>query len=490
MESPAPRPPDSIPSRADVPASPDEARDAVSRARRAFAAWRETSFSRRAACLNGLRRALARDADAWARAVTEEIGKPLLESYGAEVLATLEALKVLAEKGESWLRDRTERRTVLDWARGVRRLRVRREPWGVVGILGAWNYPLLINLRQIAAALFCGNAVVWKPSELADGVGRRMGALFETAGFPPDAVVTLSGGGETGERLVRAGCDKIVFTGRVPTGRRILAALAEQGVPSVMELSGMDAALVFPDAPIAFAARALAWGAMTNGGQACVAARRIIVHQDAASRFVPALAKRVKALRLGNPLDPQTEIGPVRSPEILRRLEDAVRRAKENGGRVLCGGRAREEAGKSHFEPTLISGLANCPEEDTFGPLAFVQEARDEDHMETLANAGPYGLGASLWSRDAARAETFAERLHAGVVWINDVMFSAGDMRLPFGGVKASGYGRLHGPEGLREMTRTKSVETCRPGGYRPYYFPYGGEKLDNVKRFIAWRHG
>jgi acyl-CoA reductase-like NAD-dependent aldehyde dehydrogenase len=489
MESPWRQPLALPPSLVDPKAPPLDPRDAVSRARRASGPWSQTSFRERGAYLDKVRRALARDADDWARAITGEIGKPLVEAYGGEVLATLEALKVLARQGESWLRDRTGKRTLQDRVRGVRRLRVRREPLGVIGILGAWNYPLLINLRQIASALFCGNTVVWKPSELAADTGQRLDRLLKSAGFPKDVVATVAGAGDVGERLVRSGCDKIVFTGRVLTGRRILAALAEQAVPAVLELSGMDAAVVFPDADIEFTARALAWGAMTNAGQSCVAARRIIVHQAAAPRFIPALADCVRALRMGDPLDARTEIGPVRSPEILKRLEDLVALARSKGGRVLCGGRRPAGLEGLFFEPTLIIGSDACPQDDVFGPLAFVQEARDEEHMAALANDGAYGLGASLWSRDTARAETFAGRIQAGVVWINDVIFSAADMRWPFGGVKASGFGRLYGPEGLQEMTRIKAMETARPGGFRPYYFPYGADKLDKLKRYLEWRH-
>ncbi|MBI3292135.1 MAG: aldehyde dehydrogenase [Elusimicrobia bacterium] len=465
---------------------------AVARARRAFPGWKRLSFRARSRLLEAVCALFVREASQWAEAITCEIGKPLAEAYGAEVGASLEALRTLIRQGASWVAPQRARRNLQDWIRGVQRAQLIYEPVGVIGVIGTWNYPLLINLLQISSALFCGNVVVWKPSELALGVAHRLDDLFQRAGFPEGVFTTLPGDAATGEALVRAGCDKVIFTGHGQTGRRILAGLAEQGIPAIMELSGMDAALVLEDAPLAQTIRAVRWGTMCNAGQSCVACRRLIVHRTLAPTFVPALVSAVRSLHVGDPRDPATEIGPVRTPELLNRLEWLIHEAVQKGARVLTGGHRVDGRAGYFFEPTVLTDVTDSMavlREEYFGPMAVIQEAGDDTEMVTLANASAYGLGASLWTANLPRAEALARELHAGIVWINDVIWSAADIRVPFGGVKGSGFGRVHGPEGLRQLMQVKWIETCRPRGFRPYYFPYGQAKVSRLCRYLRWRH-
>ncbi len=465
----------------------------VERARHVFPRWSSLSFRERAGFLEKVRRQLAREAKEWAELISDEIGKPIVEAMGADVLGSLESLQILIREGEKWVAPQRLFPTFLDRIRGVRLSEIVYEPLGVIGIIGTWNYPLLINLQQIASALLCGNVVVWKPSELSSRVAQRLDRLFAQAELPKGVLTTLSADRAMGEELVRAGCDKILFTGKGRTGQQILAQLAEKKVPAILELSGMDAALVLSDAPCAYAARALAWGSMTCGGQSCVASRRIIVHKDLWSKFVPVFVQEVRSLRMGDTRDPETDVGPLRSENHLERLEMLVQEAIEKGAKVLTGGHRMHNLHGPFFELTVLSHLdpsMKIVQEEFFGPVALLFSAGDEAQMVASANESPYGLGASIWSRRPERARRLAATVHAGTVWINDVLFSAADIRLPFGGMKGSGYGRVHGAEGLRQLMHVKAIQTHRPGGFRPYYFPYDGKKLEQLSRYLHGRHG
>ena len=472
--------------------SPQEVFQAAAQARRAFDQWRCRSFRERGICLERIRRRLAQEAASWAGLISEDVGKPILEALGSDLLGSLEALRLLVRRGQRWLAPEPIPRSRLDRLRGSVRARLIYEPLGVVGVIGTWNYPLGINLAQIASALFCGNAVLWKPSELALRTAERLERLFQEAGLPPGLFTALPGDGVVGEHLLKAGCDKILFTGQGRTGRKILSQLSEQGIPAILELSGMDPALVCRDAPVPLAAEGLAWGAMTAGGQSCVAARRLIVDERLLPRFLPAFLERVRSLRVGDPRDPATEIGPLRTPEQVERLEGLIGEALSSGATLLAGGgRLRDRAGR-FFQPTVLAGLNHSlriVQEEFFGPVALILPARDEEEMVALANRSAYGLGASVWTRDLRRGRRLALDLQAGVVWVNEVLVSAGDFRLPFGGLKGSGFGRVHGAQGLRQLTNLKCIEENRPGRFRPHYFPYSRKKYEQLLQLIRWRH-
>ncbi len=468
------------------------AAQAVSSARAAFEGWRSLTVRRRAAYLFKLRRRIAAQSESLSQLIAEENGKPVLEALGAEVFGSLEALGALLSQGEKWLAPENIRMTFLDRFRGVRRRQLFYEPFGVIGVIGTWNYPLLINLRQITSALFAGNTVIWKPSELSPKTAARLQSLFQEAGFPDGVFTVLPGDGSAGEALVKAGCNKIIFTGRGKTGRRILTALAEQAVPSVMELSGMDAALVCEDADLSLAARGLAWGTMTNAGQSCVASRRIIAHQTVYPVFAEAFLKVVRALKIGDPKDLNTEVGPLRTQTQADLLKELIRDAVGKGAVVLAGGRRLNNPEDVFFEPTVLAGVNDSMaivREEFFGPVALLFCARNEEEMVALANDSSYGLGASVWTRDSLRGRRLASRLDAGIVWVNEALFSAGDGCLPFGGVKGSGFGRVGGADGLRQMARVKCVEETSSRGFRPHYFPYGVEKYKQLSQIIRWRY-
>lgn len=275
-------------------------------------------------------------------------------------------------------------------------------------------------------------------------------------------------------------------------GLSILRELSVSATPSIMELSGMDPALICPDAALDLTVRALAWGMSTNSGQTCVAARRLIVHKDIHDSFTAALVRSLQSLHVGDPMDPQTEVGPLRSLSLYHNLNQLIQDALTKGATLVTGGSHWEKNGKGFFEPTILSGVRDdmaVMQQEYVGPLAVIQQAESIEEMIHLANRSAWGLGASIWSCNLIYAQQMARQLDTGNVWINDLIFPVGDIRVSFGGVKASGFGRVGGEEGLKQLTNAKWVEVCRPRGFRPYYHPYTLKKFKQLKSFMSWRH-
>jgi acyl-CoA reductase-like NAD-dependent aldehyde dehydrogenase len=464
-----------------LPATPpEEVATAVGRVRRAQEEWAERPWAERRAVLRMWGAILARDAEGWAEALREEVGKPRGEAM-AEVVMTLDALRWTARHAGRVLADA---RLGPGWQRLllVPTARLRWRPVGVVGMVGTWNYPLFLCAPPIAQALAAGCGVAWKPSELAARAGMRLQRSLEEAGIPEGLVAAVVGGPEVGRALVEAGVDKGMFTGGVENGRRVLAALAARGIPAVAELSGYDAAIVLPDAPLETTSRALAWGAFVGAGQTCVAIKRAYVVGDAAP-WAEALAAVARSLRVGDPAG-AVDVGPLISESARDRFDGMIQAAVAAGARVLAGGTPRPGPGW-FYAPTVLTADDAGPESalaGAFGPVVLVRGVADADAAVAAANAGPYGLAASVWGRDRRVAKGVAGRLAAGMVAINDAVAPLAHASAPFGGIKASGFGRARGVVGLREFVHPQVVQARPPGGLRPQLFPYS----DRLGRLLA----
>ena len=462
--------------------APGEVAERVARAREAQTRWGAGGWRDRKPCLARFWQLLARDAESWAEAISDEVGKPLGEAMGGEVVPSLDAVRWTVRNARSALADE---RIGVGWQRWLLLPsgRLRHQPVGVVGMLGTWNYPLFLNAPPIAQALAAGNAVVWKPSELAPLAGLRLQRTIEEAGFPEGLVSSVFGGPEVGRALVDADLDKALFTGGIDNGRRVLGALASRGIPAVAELAGFDAASVLPDAPFDSTARALAWGAFVACGQACVAVKRVLVVGDPRP-WADALADQARRLRIGDPRCAEVDLGPMISETARERFQGKIQATVAAGASIVAGGEA--VAGPGWFyRPTVLMADSAAAEEalaGVFGPVVLVRGFADADAAVTAANASRYGLAASVWSRDRRSAEALARRLQAGSVSVNDAVTPTAHASAPFGGTKASGFGRTHGRAGLREFTQTQVLFTRRPGGFRPQLFPYS----TFVPRFLA----
>lgn len=425
---------------------------AVARAGDAAQWWAALGYAERRRRLDEWRKALVRRLDDLARTVTDETGKPL-DDARLELVLAIDHLAWAAKNAEKVLGKRkvspgllmSNQAATLTYA-----------PIGVVGVIGPWNYPIFTPMGSIAYALAAGNAVVFKPSELTPGVGVALAdTLAEIVeGRPLLQVVT--GFGETGAALCRAtGIGKIAFTGSTATAKRVMAACAESLTPVLMECGGKDALIVDSDADLEAAADATVWGGMSNAGQTCVGVERVYVLADVAEEFTAKVVAKSRTLRPGG--HPAGDFGPMTmasQSEIVRRhIDDAL----DKGGRAVVGG--SESVHPPFIDPVVI---VDVPEdscavtEETFGPLVVVNTVPDVDEAVRRANATAYGLGATVFSKK--RGEEIAARLRCGMVSINNVISFAGIPSLPFGGVGDSGFGRIHGADGLREFTRPQAV--------------------------------
>jgi acyl-CoA reductase-like NAD-dependent aldehyde dehydrogenase len=485
-----------------VPVSrPEDVAEAVADARLAAERWAQSSFAERRALLGRVAVAVLDHAEEIAATVTAETGKPLVESYTAELFVALDNLVWAASNAGRVLRPERVRypQPHLRHKRGW----LLYEPLGVVGVISPWNFPFGIPFTQAAFAVAAGNAVVVKPSELTPLSGAWVERLF-----PNGLVRVVQGGGEVGEALVRApGTAKVVFTGSGETGRRVASLAGERLRPVTLELGGKDPMLVFEDADLDRAVAGALWGAFANCGQVCSGVERIYVARPLQEAFVEELARRARGLRIGRGEELRTELGPLITEEQRTHVEELVDDATGRGAELRLGG-ARPEVGLPgwFYEPTILTGVereARIEREEISGPVVTVTAFGDEDEAVRLANGSSFGLGASVWTRDLDRARRLARRVDAGSVWTNDVSYSYGTGQASWGGTKESGYGRTHSRHGLYELSRIKFADLDRGRVPVPWWFPYDEGVLEGFRGMAevlygkgvgrrlgsAWRH-
>ena len=430
-------------------------RGAVDAARPAALWWAELGFAGRALRLRAWKVAIVRRMRELAELMHAEGGKPVADAT-LEVVLAVEHIAWAARHADQVLGRRRVRPGLLMPNQAAT---VEYQPFGVVGVIGPWNYPVYTPMGSLAYALAAGNAVVFKPSEYTPAVGRWLVERFAEA-VPEQPVLTLiTGKGDTGAELCRAGVDKLAFTGSTATARKVMATCAETLTPVLLECGGKDALVVDADADVAAAADAALWGAMSNAGQTCIGIERAYVVEAVYDEFVQELTERARRVHTGSGRD--ADYGPITTPQqigiIGEHVEDAVRR----GGRAVVGG--AEAVHPPYVDPVV---LLDVPEDsvavtqETFGPTLTVTRVRDADEAVRRVNASGYGLGAAVFGQ--ARAVDIAHRIRSGMASVNSVIAFAGVPALPFGGVGDSGFGRMHGADGLREFARPKAVTRQR----------------------------
>jgi succinate-semialdehyde dehydrogenase/glutarate-semialdehyde dehydrogenase len=452
-----------------------DVRGALARARAAQDEWRRLSFRARGEVVMRARAHVLAEMDEIASLVSREMGKPAAEAISMEVLPTLDLMQFFARRSARLLKN--ERIDIGLYRLLGRSSRIEYRPLGVVGIISPWNFPWAIPLGEVVMALMAGNTVVLKPSELTPLVALKLGDVFARAGLPAGALEIVTGDGSTGAALVEAGVDKLMFTGSVATGRRVAEAAARRLIPVVLELGGKDPMVVLEDADIESASSAAVWGAFANSGQACASVERCYVHEKIADDFLARVVEKTRRLRQDAGAGVGVDIGAMSSERQLHVVEEHVRDAVERGARVVTGGgrpkpaTSRPESGHatSHqgffHEPTVLVEVDHemkVMREETFGPLLPVMTFKTEDEAVRLANDSPFGLTASVWTRDIARGQRLAARIEAGTVMVNEVLYTHGIAQTPWGGVKESGLGRTHGRLGLLEMVAPYHVHTNR----------------------------
>ncbi len=418
----------------------------VQKAAEAFESWRLTEYHQRARKILKLRQIISSKAEGLAALISTEIGKPMVESYMAELVGPLDTCVWLADNAERSLKEQLVHldNPLLLTKQSI----ITFEPLGVVAIISPWNYPFAIPLMTILMAVMTGNAVVLKPSEKSSLIGIKIAELFEEAGFPAGLVTVATGGSSTGAHLAGRKVQKIIFTGSVAGGSSVMATAAAKVTPVSLELGGKDAAIVLPDAPVDWTACGIVWGAFTNCGQACASIERVyIVKGEKAEQLISQIVDKTKKLKLGPGLDLTTDVGPMIDGHQLAAVAKQVEQARASGARILCGGRQRDDLGGYFYEPTVLRDVNHSMaimKEETFGPVLPLMVVDSEDAAVELANDSDFGLSASVWSSNLSRAENVARDLDAGTVFINDCLFSFACPQVPWGGMKKSGSGRSH----------------------------------------------
>ena len=475
-------------------ASPEDVGALVAEARLAQEGWAREGFAGRRRLLAAAARELLAAMDDVAATITAETGKPLLEAFTTEIFVALDHLVWLERNLERTLRPERVRNPQLHLKH--KRGRLRYDPVGVVGIVSPWNFPFSIPFTQVATALAAGNAVVLKPSELTPLSGAWVEEVFRRAGAPAGLVGVAQGVGETvGDAVVRArGIDKLVFTGSGETGRIVAARAAERLCPVTLELGGKDPMLVLDDADLERAVEGALWGAFSNCGQVCAGVERIYVARPLHDRFVALLAERAATLKIGSGDDPGTELGPLISEEQRAKVEGLVADAVEHGAEVVTGG-GRPETGLPgwFYAPTVLTGVGRerrIQNEEIFGPVVTVAVFDNDDEAIRLANDSRYGLGASVWTRDGARARRVSDRLEAGMVWTNDALYSFGAGQAPWGGRKESGYGRTHSRHGLYDLSQITFADADSGRLRPPWWYPYDRRAVDGFRGTLEVLYG
>jgi succinate-semialdehyde dehydrogenase/glutarate-semialdehyde dehydrogenase len=380
-----------------------------------------------------------------------------------EIVPTLDAMHYFAHASENLLRP--QKIDIGQYGMMGRSSRIVFKPLGVIGIISPWNFPLATPADEVVMSLMAGNAVVLKPSELTPLIALKLGELFSRAGLPAGLLEIVTGDGSTGAALIDARVDKIMFTGSVATGKRVAAASAKYLTPVVLELGGKDPMIILEDADLENAARGAVWGAFANAGQACASVERCYVHESIAPKFVERVVAETRALKQGLGNQDNVDIGAMSNERQLQIVAEHVNDAVKRGATILTGGRRGANLDGLFYEPTVLTHVDHnmtIMRDETFGPVLPVMTFKTDDEAVQLANDSVFGLTASVWTKNIGRGRRIAERIEAGTVMVNEVVYTHGIAQTPWGGVKESGYGRTHGRMGLLELVSPQHIHINR----------------------------
>jgi succinate-semialdehyde dehydrogenase/glutarate-semialdehyde dehydrogenase/succinyl-CoA reductase len=427
----------------------EQINDKVKKARKAFQDWKKDT-SRRTDLLHDFANELRKDKESLARIATNEMGKPIKEAR-SEVEKCTWVMEYYADNGQIFSTDEVvntdARKTVIKF-----------QPIGVIGSIMPWNFPYWQALRFAAPSLMIGNTIVLKPASATMQCGIEIEKAFDRAGFQDGVFQTLVGDSSIAESLIDSDINAVTFTGSVPVGAKVAQRATSQVKKTVLELGGSDPFIVCEDADIEKASSGATKGRFINCGQSCIASKRFIVVKNVADEFIEKFVQKTEKLKVGDPLSDDTDIGPLVNASGLKKIDSQVKESVKEGAEVLTGG---EQIGKKgyFYKPTVLKNVnpkMSIAQEEVFGPVAPVIVADGEVEAIELANDSQYGLGASIWTQDLDKAERLSSSVESGIVSVNNVV--ASDPRVPFGGVKKSGFGRELSRYGMLEFVNIKSV--------------------------------
>jgi acyl-CoA reductase-like NAD-dependent aldehyde dehydrogenase len=436
----------------------EQVAELAARGRAAQPEWEAYGFDGRARVMLRAQKWLMDNAERVIATIVSETGKTFEDAEFAEIGYAGNAFGFWAKYGPEYLADeRIKSAQVL--VKG-KKIISRYRPLGLIGVIGPWNYPLTNSFGDCIPALMAGNSVILKPSEITPLTSLLLAEGLRECGLPENVFQVATGRGETGAALVEH-VDMIMFTGSTKTGRKVAETAARRLIPASLELGGKDPMIVLSDADLERAANFATYYSMQNAGQTCISIERVYVEEPVYDEFVAKVSEKVRELRVGKPDGPgSVEVGAITFPPQLETIKDHVADAVQKGARILTGGNQTPGAGR-FFEPTVLVDVDHtmkCMTEETFGPTLPIMKVSDADEAVRLANDSPYGLGASVFSRDTARGEAVARRVEAGAANVNDAMINYTVLELPMGGAKASGLGSRHGAGGIRKYTSQQAI--------------------------------
>jgi succinate-semialdehyde dehydrogenase/glutarate-semialdehyde dehydrogenase len=469
--------------------------------RQSFESWHKTKLKDRLKKIETFHQLLASKQDEIARLITLEVGKPLVESYAGELSGPLDTCLWLIKNAEKILADQqvTINNPLLFGKTHVLKF----DPAGLIGIISPWNYPFSIPVMTILMALVAGNTVILKPSEKSPLTGLKIGELFREAGFPKNAVTVITGAGVAGQAVANLDLARLIFTGSIATGQKVMHSAASSLIRITLELGGKDAAIVLPDAPVERTARAITWGAFTNAGQACASIERLyLVRSSNNDALLKRLVELASKLKMGDPLLETTELGPLIDVQQYEHVVNQVEEAIAGGAKVLCGAgklsslavntTGEKKLAGYFYEPTIITDVnksMKIMQDETFGPVLPVVMVDSPEEAIALANDSKFGLTASVWSADIEQAQKVADKLEVGSVFINDCLYTHARPELPWSGLKKSGFGCSHSQFGLLDLVNIKQIAIDRSPWHRLWWYPYGATKLKAIRTGLQLLH-
>lgn len=441
-------------------ASSKECQTAIQAALKSFPSWKEEPIEKKQKILLQAKKIILQRREEIAHLITSEKGSPLAESLSVEILGSLEALDFYAKRAKKSLKPKKVKHHVVLFLH--KKSSFHFQPLGPTLIISPWNFSFLIPFYEILSSLISGNTVVFRPSTSTPLTGLLIGEILIEAGLPPGVLnVVNCRVAQAEEMITNPDIQTISFTGSVSVGKRIMELASQNLTNIVLELGGKDPMVVLSDANLERASRGAVWGAFMNCGQSCGSVERLYVAREVSDEFIERVLEQTKKLKVGNPLEPGIDMGPMTTIDQLKVVEDHILDAREKGARIVWGGKRVSDSPGYFIQPTILTHVDHnmkIMQEETFGPVLPIMTFSDPQEAVALANDSVYGLTASVWTRDKKMATSLAEKIEAGSITVNDHMFSFSEPAAIWGGIKNTGIGRSHGTYGLLEQVNTKFI--------------------------------
>ncbi|MGV9199129.1 MAG: aldehyde dehydrogenase family protein [Promethearchaeia archaeon] len=466
---------------------PNELNPILKKAKQIQKQWKKTSLAKRKSLFKKLIEFISENMDQIARTIHNETGKPRIEAINSDVLAGLGAIRYTIDILDDVLEPKKIEFTGMKlpmWYMG-RSSYIHPQPLGVIGIISPWNYPFGIPFSQVVMAVAVGNAVILKPSSETPLTGLKIQEVFEKVGFPKHLVQVVPGSGsKIGSALVKSDVGRIIFTGSVGVGKKIMEMASQALKPITLELGGKSPMIVLKDADLKRTVSGATWGCFLNAGQTCAGIKRIYIHEDIYDDFLGSFKQNVENLKQGWDWDdPEISIGPVINESALKDMQNHVKKAKEQGATIVTGGKKKENTNGLFFEPTIISAVSqdmDAVQEEIFGPIVTVLKFSTVNEAIEMANDTIFGLFGSVWTKDLEKGEEIAKQMTMGTIAVNNHVYTYGLPHTPWGGNKKSGIGRTHGKFGFEELLEPHHIH-IDSGKIKEdlWWQPYNQEKLE-----------